>query len=37
MFEGIGNGGLAALKPELMALVIKKIIKIDIPGRKCNA
>ena len=37
IFEGIGHGGFAALKPELMALEIKRIINIDIPGRKCNA
>lgn len=29
MFEGIGHGGLAALKPELMASEIKRLISID--------
>lgn len=37
MFENIGHGGLAALKPELMVSEIKRVINIDISGRKCNA
>ncbi len=37
IFKDIGHAGLAALKPELMAFEMKRVINIDITGRKSNA